>query len=1407
MRMGLNPDQPRRIRVFISSPNDVLPERRIADRAVAKIEGVWQAYVRMTAERWERRFYEAGSTFQAAIGSMAQFDLVIGILWKRMGSPLPPDVFARNDRTSYESGTAFEIETALMLSKRDGKPNVYLFQKTAPVEFSATTVDEEKRQYDLFTSWWQRTTRDPDGHYRRAYQTFSTPEEFEESLTLLLEEYLRAADIIPSGTAWDTETQGSPYPGLLPYTGIFSTVFFGRALAAASALTELREAASRDVPTLFIVGPSGSGKSSLAFAGLIPAIKRGAISSIDFWRILILEPVGDPIAALAQQLYSEPVLPELSHSPQPSAQQFEEILYQSPDAAARSVKWALDRAQEKARSEVGGGRVPSGKLLIYVDQLETILGHSSQRTFSAILRALVKSESGWLIATIRSDRYPDLQLDPDFLELRRGGALFDLPPPGASEIDDIISGPAHAAGLKFEQRDGISLAKVIRGAVSGPDALPLLQMTLAGLFNQRREKLLIFDAYEAAGGLEGAIAAHAEKVFSTVSSGAQASLDTLLQHLVADIDDAGRLTMRTVALSALATDENLNELVSKMIEARLLVNAEGSVRVAHEALLRRWDRAAKSPVMKAEIIRLRRQVSEDLQLWNKTQLNQDLLQPGTVLAAAEAVVRDNPGSLPRDMERYILHSAEVVAAQAFAEARRARKRAYASFAAAVLLAVLAVTAFKLYIDANHDFSLAILAKANQHLVAMQPSRARVLSNSLRSSDALESLMQFIGFGTANEETTRVRTIAKVSGHASGSPIWARVGDVPANAASFDRGGDNFAVGYADGRIEIFDLRRAGQRRLYQGPTGRVWALRFSPDGRILASATSGDVVLWDLSTDTGQTLCAGPQQVNDLAFDPLGRFLAWALQDGTIRVWDFRSSELFSFEQHKEWVQAIEFSSDGEYLATSGETGTVVLRNTRDWNANPPLRTGRPDLVGLTFRPDGKVIATASLHGSVDIWDVDGHASISLPLRSEKRWKVRFSLNGRWLAVASWDGTVTILDGHSYQYRGTIDASDQRVNDIAISGDKLLAVNESGAIRVWDLSTVRSLFDDYKADSREVLVGQYSTDGSKFAAGGKDGRVTIYSVNRLGELGLLCSAQLNNRITSISFSADGKRIASVGMAEPKPDVEIKDGINIFDTENCDRVAGPINADQSVIRAIAYHPAANKLAWSTRGGQIYITNLDGGQVTTKLPEVHSAGIEEIDFNSDGSLLVSAGRDGRVIVWDVESRSIWRVLREGGRALFTVKFAPGKRLIATGGVQDSIDVWDLDRPPGRELIHVLVVVGGSNRLAFNRKGSVLAVGSDARYISMWSVENWKKFFQLDSLVGVRSVYGFHPQRGDLAFDGEVGLIRVLRQQDTSASVPTALTVGMDVFFDRRLPSTAGDRLVKSASFRRECPLRGR
>jgi eukaryotic-like serine/threonine-protein kinase len=589
----------RRITIFLSSPTDVQPEREAAERIVARLGGVYSSYISPSLDRWERQFYEATRGFQESIAAMDTFELVVGIVWKRIGSELPPQKFRRDDGSAFESGTVYEIESALAANRRSKKPSVYVFRKTAAVMFTEAGVEQERQQKQSLDAWWARTFRDSGGHYVAATNEFSTIEEFETKFENFLVDWFQQRKYIPSGPVWDVPTRGSPYPGLIAYDRDRTPVFFGRQLAIGQARDEFLAASKRDggMSALFVIGASGSGKSSLVRAGLLPLlIAPGTIPGIDLLRSTVTQPTGDSLTTMAECVYT--ALPELATGAQPAAAKWARVAAESPEAAADALAWALDRVGEAERRRTGADHDLKAALILLVDQLENLFGSDGQKPFSRALRGLVASGRVWLLTTMRSDRYADLQVDPELLTLKRNGATYDLPPPGPAEITDIVKGPARAAGLTFAERDGRSLARVLSEAVPNADALPLLQMTLSQLFERRDGETLGFGAYDAIGGIEGAIAAHADTVFASASAAVRRELDPLLRMLVSDVSRRGDRTIRFIARAAdrksFETSVPRKDLIKLLVEGRLLVSDGASMRVAHEALLRRWDRAKQS---------------------------------------------------------------------------------------------------------------------------------------------------------------------------------------------------------------------------------------------------------------------------------------------------------------------------------------------------------------------------------------------------------------------------------------------------------------------------------------------------------------------------------------------------------------------------------------------------------------------------------------------------------------------------------------------------------------------------------------------------------------------------------------------------------------------------------------------
>ena len=381
--------------------------------------------------------------------------------------------------------------------------------------------------------WYSQTFLDIKGRYVSADNRFDTVDVFEDKFERLLIGWIQDRGFVPRGLVWDYEIlKLSPSPGLLPYDRDRWSVYFGRTYAIQQAKDQLASIIKTiPNPPLFVIGASGSGKSSLVRAGLLPTlVAPGAASGVDMWRWAIAEPSTKNMETLAERIFR--ALPELKAGPQPTAASWAELARRSPEAATETVRWVLRSVGQAEQQRTKEERLPVVGLLLVIDQLEGLFGDTEQGAYTAVLRSLVTDANVWLLLTIRSDRYPDLQHDDNLLFLKRLGATYDLPPPGPAEITDIIRGPARSAGLEFERKDGASLFETLRASVPNADALPLLQMTLAQLFEARTGTLLTYRAYDAMGGIEGAIAAHANSIYDKLSPQARRALPTMIRYFI-----------------------------------------------------------------------------------------------------------------------------------------------------------------------------------------------------------------------------------------------------------------------------------------------------------------------------------------------------------------------------------------------------------------------------------------------------------------------------------------------------------------------------------------------------------------------------------------------------------------------------------------------------------------------------------------------------------------------------------------------------------------------------------------------------------------------------------------------------------------------------------------------------------
>ena len=1396
-----------KVSIFLSSPTDVQPEREAAERVVSRLGGIYAAHVELTLERWERRFYEASQGFQEAIAAMESFDVVVGVLWKRIGSELPPNKFSRPDGTPFESGTVYEIETALAANQHSTRPTVYVFKSTRPVTFTEERVEEERAQKQALDRWWARTFRDAEGHYIAAANEFGTTEDFETKFEDCLVGWLAEKGHIPSGPVWDVAIQGSPYPGLVAYDRDRSPVFFGRQLAVDHARDELLAAATREdgFPALFVIGASGSGKSSLVRAGLVPRLTRpGTVPGVDLWRIVITVPAADSLAALAAHLYATNGLPELAASTQGYPERWGRMAAGSPEAAADSIAWALARAAETERQRTRANRTLQVRLLLVVDQLESLFGTPGQGAFTRVLQAFVEGGKVWLLATLRSDRYAELQLDPGLLALKRVGATYDLPPPGPAEITDIIKGPARAAGLTFAEYEGTSLARVLVEAAPNADALPLLQMSLAQLFEQRDGTELTFTAYEAMGEVDGAIATHANSAFDQAPPAAQRELDPLVRELVRDVtrtsDGQVRFTARVADRNVFETNAARRDLIEKLVNGRLLVSDGSDLRVAHEALLRRWNRSRDS---------LRR--------------------------LADAALR------------------------------KARLRMFRAYAAAIVFLLVAGGAVGLWFEAERQAKI-----ARQELDRrLEADTARLAQAARRQTDEgrpeLGIQLGIIALASHAEARTpppsRWRAIDALAWSISASPVpvanlrhkeWIM-------QTAFSPDGQKVVTASADGIIRLWDAR-TGRELLVLPHEGSLVRAAFSPDGQKLLTASSSRLHVWDTATGgqltthgyadervelfspDGQKILitsAGTVRLLDTndgrelltlrhgrpiytaQFSPNGRKIATFSADGSLRVWDATSGdELAAFRAHEKTIFSLVFSSDAQKILTASEDGTARLWDAEEGRELFAVRH-QGAVASAAFSPDARTILTASEDGTAQLWDATAGTKLTTFQHEYGGYAILravFSPNGQQVLTVATDKTARLWDmgtgaelavlRHEQWLSSAIFSPDgrkvlttplqeeytvrlwdvgngrevlalQHPDDLwnarlSRDGSRVITASSDGAARLWDTVTGGEVL--VVRHQRPVRTATLSPDGRKVLTASEDGTARLWDA----ATGAALAAFPHGAVVSTAFfGADGRKVLTASEDGTARLWEADTGRELLVLHHQGEVYGAFfSTDGKKVLTISQHrvivdrqketvtyalaaqlwdaeSGRERLALRPEGvlrmaklspdGQKLVIALEDGTARVldaasakelSVLRGHEGPVGDVSFSPDGQKIVTVSKDQTVRLWDAATGVQLTVLRGHERSISGANFSPDGRSLLTASADGTARVWDTATGAVLAVLHGHK--GEPRPVGFSQDGFKVLTRSE-RVVRLWSLPTYRS---LDGLVAYAKALALPP-----------------------------------------------------------------
>ncbi|MFD3518463.1 XRE family transcriptional regulator [Streptomyces sp. NPDC058657] len=867
---------------------------------------------------------------------------------------------------------------------------------------------------------------------------------------------VRAEDGPRSGNT----VEAAPYPGLAAFQQEDGERFFGRDGLA----DELVGLVSRR-RFVAVFGASGSGKSSLLRAGLLPRLRQVAQSAT----VLLLTPGPHPLEECAIKLA----------------------------APARTTAGRLhtdltdDRANlHRIVRQIMAERPPTAEVILVVDQFEEIftLCRSEEERVSFISSLVTAAQAPnsrcRVVLGVRADFYAHCTHYAELLT-----ALADtqitLGPMSGEQLRQAIVQPAVRAGLTVE---GSLVAALIAECHGKHGALPLLSHALLETWHRRRGNALTFAGYQAAGGMEGALARTAETFYAALTPSQQQFARQLFLRLTS-LGEGTEDTRRRMPRDELDHGPDVVSVLEQAARARLLTLDGDYVDVTHEALIRCWPRLHQWLTEDRERLRRHRRLTEAARLWESLDRGSDVLYRGAQLAAAAEFTDDSArhDALSVRERAFLDASLSAEAARERRVSQRARRlRWLVGLLAVATLVATCAAGYALY--AQHQ----ITQQRNEILSRTVAIESRQLRD---TQPALYAQLMMAAYKLSPTPEARDGLLSAASTPLSGSGGLV-------SAAAFDSAGRAVATG-GDKSVQLWDVPDKGHpvRTGATKAAGQVTSVAFAPDGRTLAAGGFDHTVrLWDVSdrrhpTQVG-TLAGHTDVVFAVAFSPDGRTLATASYDHTVRLWDLTTRPRPAFRAvlkgHRLNVKAVAFSHDGRALATGGDDRTVQL-----WDVtrpHKPLRlavlTGHRNFVtSVVFSPDGRTLVSGSDDRTVRLWDTSRPrrpAPLSvLTGHNEVVISVALSKDGRLLASGGYDGVGRLWDVTNPRRPAPAGAlgADGALNTVALSPDgrTLLTGGNDGSARLWPTdpqlaidrvcarnptAITRAQWDDYFADVR-----------------------------------------------------------------------------------------------------------------------------------------------------------------------------------------------------------------------------------------------------------------------------------------------------------------------------------------------------